>query len=174
MFRSPLWPSGRCTAVPIQYNKIAFFFWLAAWVWKSLWCAAMEHNKLKGNLRSYLYTHFHSYHISPYYHSFLSACPPPSLSSSSRFTLVSLSFPSVFYLLLFLYFHRLTSLLLSSFPYPTLPSILSPCTSPFPLHVLTYTVFHVPFIIFYCTLPTPFCASPAVASFIFSFSSSPS
>lgn len=78
----------------------------------------MEHNKLKGNFRSYLYTHFHSYHISPYCRSFLSACPPHPLSSSSRLTLVSPSFPSVFYLFLFLYFHRLPSLLLSSFPYP--------------------------------------------------------
>ena len=42
------------------------------------------------------------------------------------------------------------------FSIPILPSILSPCTSPLPLHVLTLTVFHVLFIIFLIFLTSVF------------------
>jgi len=104
----------------------------------------MKHNKLKGNLRSCLYTHFHSYHISPYYHSFLNACSPPSLSSSSPLTLVSFSLPSVFHLFpppLSSSFSFTFSLF---FPILILPSIISPCISPLPIHVLTLNRFPSP------------------------------
>jgi len=132
----------------------------------------MKHNKLKGNLRSYLYTHFHSYHISPYYHSFLNACSPPSLSSSSPLTLVSFSLLPEFYLFLPTLFSSFPFIFSFFFSILIVPSILSPCISPLPIHVLTHTVFLVPFI-FYYSLPPPFCASSALASFLFSFSSSP-
>lgn len=99
----------------------------------------MRLSNLKENLRSCLYTHFHSSHNSSYYHSNLTAYPP-SPSSSSRLTLISVPFPSVFYIFPFLYLHRLPSLLLSSFPYPFFLPFFLLVTLPF-----LFTFLHLPF-----------------------------